>query len=55
MMESPIECSECDGIGSCEYERYKYRSFSDDIGGIEIYEDDCDTCNGTGQVDTEDE
>ena len=55
MTTSLTECSECEGEGTCEYERYKYRSFSDDIGGIEIYEDDCDACNGTGWGDTEDE
>lgn len=48
-------CPECGGEGRIEYEKPCYQSFSDPVGGIEIYEDDCEECGGTGWVEQEDE
>lgn len=43
------QCPDCDGSGSCEYER----NVIDYINGgfIDAYWDTCDTCHGTGEVE----
>tara|TARA_R100000951_G_scaffold16512_2_gene13008 strand:- start:1652 stop:1852 length:201 start_codon:yes stop_codon:yes gene_type:complete len=50
-----IDCPECDGLGECEYERAVPMSNSNPEGYLEDYWADCENCNGTGQIEREDE
>jgi DnaJ-class molecular chaperone len=44
-------CPECEGQGSVLYERVHSHNVGRDVGFIEEYEDTCENCDGTGQVE----
>jgi DnaJ-class molecular chaperone len=45
-------CPECKGQGSVLYERVYYsHNYGRDVGFIEEYEDTCENCGGTGQIE----
>tara|TARA_R110000796_G_scaffold69616_1_gene158579 strand:+ start:414 stop:635 length:222 start_codon:yes stop_codon:yes gene_type:complete len=50
-----VPCPDCDGDGLMTVEVPKPQSFSRDIG--ELYEElqQCDLCNGLGEIEREDE
>ena len=44
-------CPECEGRGTVLYERVYTHNYGRDVGFIEEYEDACENCDGTGQVE----
>ena len=50
-----VPCSECDGDGCCEYERAVPMSNSNPYGYLEGYWAECENCNGSGEIEREDE
>ena len=48
-------CPECNGQGTVLYERVFTHNVGRDVGFIEEYEDTCENCDGTGQVEYDDE
>lgn len=44
-------CPECQGSGTQLFERVHRHSASRDVGFIEEYEDDCENCDGVGEID----
>ena len=48
-------CPECKGQGTALYERPCPASFSTPYGDIEEYEDDCDNCGGSGQIEADED
>ena len=53
LQETPImdACSECQGAGTVEVEVPRPQSFSRDIGEIDIEEETCETCAGSGEME----
>ena len=53
LQETPImeACSECQGAGTVEVEIPRPQSFSRDIGEIDIEEETCETCAGSGEME----
>ena len=53
LQETPVmdECSECQGTGTVEYEVARPHSFSRDVGELDIEEEVCETCAGSGEVE----
>jgi DnaJ-class molecular chaperone len=47
-------CPECEGQGSVLYERVHSHNVGRDVGFIEEYEDACENCGGTGQIEDDD-
>lgn len=47
-------CPECEGRGTATYEHVYLAGFSNDVGFIEEYEDTCENCDGTGEIEDED-
>ena len=50
-----IVCPDCDGEGRVEYERPRPHGFHRDIGYIDTVMDDCETCSGYGELESDDE
>lgn len=50
-----IVCPDCDGEGRVEYERPRPHNFHRDIGYIDTVMDDCETCSGYGELESDDE
>ena len=48
-------CPECEGKGTVLYERAHLHNCSRDVGFLEEYEDDCENCGGSGEIDYEEE
>ena len=48
-------CPECEGRGTVLYERVHSHNFGRDVGFIEEYEDTCENCDGSGNVEDDDE
>ena len=44
-------CPECEGRGTVTYERVYTHNYGRDVGFIEEYEDACENCGGTGQIE----
>jgi DnaJ-class molecular chaperone len=44
-------CPECEGQGTVTYERVHSHNVGRDVGFIEEYEDACENCDGTGQIE----
>ena len=44
-------CTECGGEGQLEYDYERPASFSNPTGYIDTVWDDCEFCNGSGEVD----
>jgi DnaJ-class molecular chaperone len=44
-------CPECEGRGTVLYERVHRHGFGRDVGLIEEYEDTCENCGGTGEIE----
>lgn len=55
MTAKTIKCPECRGSGTATYERACYASFSTPYGDYEEYEDDCENCGGSGEIEVEEE
>lgn len=53
LQETPImeACSECQGAGTVEVEVPRPQSLSRDIGEIDIEEETCETCAGSGEME----
>ena len=47
-------CPECNGSGTMTYERVLRHSPSRDVGIIEEYEDNCENCHGSGEIEADD-
>jgi len=47
-------CPECEGRGTVLYERVFTHNYGRDVGFIEEYEDTCENCGGTGQIEDDD-
>lgn len=47
-------CPECNGSGTMTFERILRQSASRDVGFIEEYEDECENCGGSGEVEDDD-
>jgi len=47
-------CPECQGSGTQLFERVHRHSASRDVGIIEEYEDDCESCYGSGEIEADD-
>jgi DnaJ-class molecular chaperone len=52
-MSDMVECPQCEGWGRCEYERAVPASFSNSYGYLEDFWDDCEVCDGLGQIEEE--
>lgn len=52
-METPIidVCAECEGTGTVEFEVARPQSFSRDIGEIDVEEETCEACDGSGELE----
>jgi hypothetical protein len=48
-------CPECNGQGQREFERVHRASASNPYGDIESYFADCDNCEGSGEIEVEEE
>jgi DnaJ-class molecular chaperone len=48
-----IDCPECGGEGTVEYEVAVPMSFSNGHGFLEIGLFDCENCHGTGQIEAD--
>ena len=48
-------CPECNGSGTIVYERVYCHSPSRDVGFVEEYEDNCENCHGSGEIDDPDD
>ena len=55
MSKRMTACPECYGSGTMTYERVLRHSPSRDVGFIEEYEDDCENCQGSGEIENDDE
>ena len=55
LQEAMIDCPECGGEGRCEYEREVPMSNSNPYGYLEDYWAECDNCQGTGQIEADEE
>ena len=53
LQETPImqACGGCEGLGSVEVEVARRQSFSRDVGELDIEEETCDMCFGSGEVE----
>ena len=47
-------CPECEGQGTVLYERVFTHNYGRDVGFIEEYEDTCENCGGTGEIEDDD-
>jgi DnaJ-class molecular chaperone len=48
-------CPECEGQGTVTYERVHSHNVGRDVGFIEEYEDACENCDGTGQIEDDED
>jgi hypothetical protein len=48
-------CPECNGSGTIVYERVYSHNVGRDVGFIEEYEDNCENCHGSGEIDDPDD
>lgn len=48
-------CPHCDGEGTIEVEFYVRQSFSVDSGYIDTETVECECCNGSGEIEDEDD
>jgi hypothetical protein len=48
-------CPECNGSGTIVYERVYSHNVGRDVGFIEEYEDNCENCHGSGEIDGPDD
>ena len=53
LQETPImdDCSECQGSGTVEVDVPRPHSFSRDIGEIDVEDQTCETCSGSGEME----
>lgn len=48
-----IDCPECGGDGTAEYEIEVPMSFSNPIGFLDTELGECENCHGTGQIEVD--
>ena len=48
--KSPQFCWDCDGDGVIDVEVYRPHGFNRDIGVIDVEKAECESCNGTGEI-----
>jgi DnaJ-class molecular chaperone len=53
LQETPImeTCAECQGTGTVDVEVARPQSFSRDIGELDIEEETCEDCAGSGELE----
>lgn len=49
------DCPECNGRGQREFERVHRASASNPYGDVESYEAECDNCDGSGEIEYDEE
>jgi|GEM_PF-1584415 len=50
-----VECPQCNGDGECEVDYHMPHNSGRDIGEIETRTEQCDMCDGLGEIEREDE
>jgi len=50
-----VVCPDCDGEGRVEYDLPRPHGFNRDVGYLDTVMDDCETCSGYGELESDDE